>query len=52
MTKQDKADLRWIMRNEAHRYTDAEAADACDCSIATARKYRRTFAQPPSGDEA
>jgi hypothetical protein len=48
MTNDDKADLRAIMKHKPHRYTDKEAADVCDCSVATARKYRRAFAKAAS----
>lgn len=43
MTNKDKRLLRHIMKNERET-SDADAADECNCTIATARKYRRTFA--------
>ena len=45
MTNQEKARLRTIMRHHADKYDDADAADECNCTLATARKYRKVFAQ-------
>lgn len=50
MTNNDKARLRNIMRRHAEFYTDADAADECNCSVATARAYRRAIASTQSGD--
>lgn len=44
MTNKDKSLLRHIMRNERET-SDADAADECNCTVATARKYRRWFAE-------
>lgn len=44
MTNEDKADLRRIMRHSSDKWTDREAADACGCTVATARRYRRALA--------
>lgn len=44
MTNRDKALLRHIMRNEP-KTPDWEAADECNCTVATARKYRKALAK-------
>lgn len=45
MTNADKARLRTIMRRHAADYTDADAADECNCTVGTARKYRKALAK-------
>lgn len=45
MTKREKNRLRLIMLNRAHEYTDEQAARACNCTTATAGKYRKALAQ-------
>lgn len=42
MTKRDKADLRWYVRNSPNR-SDEDLAALCDCTVATVRKYRRVL---------
>jgi hypothetical protein len=45
MTNAEKARLRRIMKNFPNSWSDADAADECGCTVATARKYRRIFAK-------
>jgi hypothetical protein len=42
MTDKEKALLRHIMKNEPET-SNADAADECGCTVATARKYRKWF---------
>ena len=44
MTDHDKARLRKIMSKYAHNWSDADAAEECNCTVATARKYRQALA--------
>lgn len=44
MTSQDKSRLRSIMRKHAAQWSDADAAEECNCTLGTARKYRRALA--------
>ena len=44
MTDRDKLRLRAIMRKHADQWSDEDAAEECNCTVATARKYRRWFA--------
>jgi hypothetical protein len=45
MTNADKSRLRTIMAKHAGEYSDADAADECNCAVSTARKYRKWFAK-------
>ena len=44
MTNRDKALLRQIMKTDP-KTSDIDAADECNCTPATARKYRKVFAK-------
>ena len=46
MTNEDKAELRWEVRNRPDR-SDAEIARIVCCHVATVRKYRKVFAPIP-----
>lgn len=48
MTNKDKSLLRQIMKTERET-SDRDAADECNCSVATAQKYRRVFAAQGAG---
>lgn len=50
MTKQDKAELRALMRAGDAR-SHKEIANDLDCSVGTVRKYRRAFALKQEGSD-
>ncbi len=47
MTNEDKAELRWEVRNRPDR-SDAEIARIVCCHVSTVRKYRQAFGKAPA----